>query len=131
MKLDLLVYFDILPVILLFLCSLMNSSPQNIENIKTSEKYKLCKSIESTIQLTKPVMILPFHFREVVLLYKLTRSRLTLDMLNAGSPSGSYQATQTWLQSLPKINANVPDGSDLISVFDNNQVLTKTVANFM
>ncbi len=48
------------------------------------------------MSLTTPIAILPFHFREIVVKYGITKSRLTLSF-EAG-PSGSYQSAGHFLQ---------------------------------
>ena len=71
---------------------------------------------------------MPMHFRELVLLYSLTCSRLAPSLLDSGSPFGSYQTVKTWLRS--GANASSPvsssvSGSGVMVMFDNNQVMQR------
>ena len=71
-----------------FIEGIVCGKPSNNNNPESS--YKTGKSYESILALSSPVKIMPMHFRETVLLYSLTRSRLALSLLGGGSPYGSY-----------------------------------------
>ncbi len=75
--------------------------------------------------LTRQICILPYHFREIILTYNLTRSRTVVDLLGTCSPSGSYQSLKAFLSSLSNASPEVPKHSDLLAVFDNNQILQR------
>ena len=78
------------------------------------------------MQLILSVSVLPFHFREVVLVYSLTRSRMALSLLAAGSPNGSYTAVRKWLEQLGKLEGQTcTQSGDILAIFDNNQVLQR------
>ena len=70
---------------------------------------------------------MPMHFRETVLLYSLTRSRLALSLLGGGSPYGSYQTVKTWLRAdgVPRQVEGCVQEWGVLAVFDNNQVLQR------
>lgn len=80
----------------------LNAPPFPIQT--PSDIYKFVKTTESIMSLTKPVCVLPFHFREVILLYSITRSRLALSLMSCGSSSGSYQAVKGWLSGMAEKN---------------------------
>ena len=63
-----------------FLSGLSHASTDQSESSRPSnhEAYQLCKSIESVLNLSALNLTLPAHFRESVLLYTLTGSKLAL-----------------------------------------------------
>ena len=110
------------PLIYDFLTGLSTKSTKS----HSVSSYELSKAAETCLALTSHVKIMPFHFREQVLLYSLTRSRLALSLLGSGSPSGSYQTVKAWLRSedaARRAEGSVDGG--VMAVFDNNQVLQR------
>ena len=89
-----------------------------------SGAYTVYKTVESILNLTAPNLVLPAHFRESVLLYTLTGSKLALQVIGSGGPHASYQTVKSWLATLGDVPPEVQDG-DLIVAFDNNQVLQR------
>ena len=85
-------------------------------------KFLLCKTVESVMNLSACYLLLPFHFRESVLLYSITGSRLGLSMLGSSGPHSSYQRLKLFLNNLA-IEDNPEKDGDIVLVFDNNQVL--------
>ena len=76
---------------------------------------------ESLMSLTTPIAVLPFHFRECVLIYSLARSRIAVAILTR---CGSYQTLKSWLNDLPQDGPQ--DGpsqlaNDQIAEFGNKQ----------
>jgi Tfp pilus assembly protein PilN len=106
------------PVVEAFLTEL---SPKVIQK---KHMYQLCKTVESILNLTSMNQTLPLHFRESVILYSMTGSRLALKVLGAGGAHSSYNAVKTWLDSLASSEVKVMAG-DLIIAFDNNQILQR------
>jgi hypothetical protein len=92
---------------------------------KPSDIYQLCKVSEECMALTTEIAVLPFHFREVVLIYSLTRSILALDVLACSSPSGRYPTVRSICADDTK-EVPIPSKRDILLAFDNNQVLKKT-----
>lgn len=50
-------------------------------------------------------------------------SKEAINIASASSPSGSYTSILRWLKAHSKDKINIPQTSDVISFFDNNQVL--------
>jgi hypothetical protein len=87
-----------------------------------SRQYLVCKTVESILNLSASHLLLPLHFRESVLLYSLTGSKLALSVLGSGGPYGSYQQVKAFLNNLPVKKELYLDG-DVLFAFDNNQIL--------
>ena len=86
--------------------------------------YQLCKTVESVLNLSAVNLTLPVHFRESVLLYTLTGSKLALRILGSGGAHASYNSVKSWLTNLGTVESEEDDG-DIIVGFDNNQVLQR------
>lgn len=97
---------------------------------KPSDTYRLVKTTVACTALTKQICIFPYHFRKNILTYNLTCSRTVVDLLGTCSPSGSYQSLKTFLSSLSNASPEVPNNSDLLAVFDNNQILQRRLENY-
>ena len=82
----------------------------------------MCKTVESVMNLSAPHLLLPLHFRESVVLYSLTGSKIALALMASGGSNGSYKQVKKFLYYLgtdSKLNLV----GDVIFVFDNNQIL--------
>ena len=90
----------------------------------TNKLYQLYKCVESVMHQTGRNLSLPAHFREAVLIYTLTGSKLALKILGSGGPHVSYNSVKSWLSGLAAVPATIPSG-DFIAAFDNNQVLQR------
>ena len=114
-------------VVRAFVCGIaeqdIDRSSKNV-NIEDKTAYLLCKSVESILNLTSLHAVLPIHFRESVLLYVMTGSKLALLTVGGGSPYGSYQTVRSWLSNLAKKPSEVPQG-DVMAAFDNNQIMKR------
>ena len=97
-----------------------HATPQSSSKCDT---YKLCKTLECILQLSSPTTMLPIHFRESVLLYTITGSKLALTSIGAGAHC-SYQSVKSWLDSLSKNTPTFPN-TDSVVAFDNNQVMKR------
>ena len=128
MKLDLKKYLsEMNAVVWEFICGVasVNSADQS-DSGSGGEKnvYKLCKSVESILNLSAAHTVLPVHFRESVLLYVLTGSKLALTTVGGASPHSSYWSVRSWLSNLSDKPSKVPTG-DIMTAFDNNQILQR------
>lgn len=90
---------------------------------KAQKLYQMYKSVESVLNLSAVNLTLPVHFRESVLLYTLTGSKLALTILGSAGAHASYKSVKFWLGSLASQTPEIPEG-DLIVAFD-NQVLQR------
>ena len=88
--------------------------------------YQFSKTVESVLNLTYMNAILPAHFRESVLLYTLTGSKLALKVVHvsAGGSYASYSTVKNWFSNLSMKSFVIPPGK-LVVAFDNNQVLQR------
>jgi hypothetical protein len=92
---------------------------------RNSDAYRIAHVTESCMGLTTSIAILPHHFRETILLYMMTRSRAAISLFGSTSPCGSYQTTKKWLADLSSETPERVSESDVVAVFDNNQVLQR------
>ncbi|XP_062603684.1 uncharacterized protein LOC134265484 [Saccostrea cucullata] len=60
------------------------------------------------------------HFR-----FYITGSKSALTLSTKGSPSGSYTTVQNWIADQGKQKIQCPQHADVVTFFDNNQVLEK------
>lgn len=89
-----------------------------------SYRYKKCA--ESCLSLCNSTAIFPYSFREALLIYTMTRSRLAVSILAGSTPCGTYPSLKAWLQTLSCSQAFIPKcSSDLLAVYDNNQTLQR------
>ena len=120
------------PVLTYFVCGLYGGTlvakedgRYSVQTSKRADLYRLIKVTEACMGLVAPIATLPFHFRELVIVYSLTRSRMALGLMSAGSPHGSYYAVKSWLSANATEPPTVPGTGDIVGVFDNNQVLQR------
>ena len=106
-----------------FLMGIANESMHSLMT-QTNSAYRLAKTLESVMGLTTTNIILPIHFRESILQYSLSPSRLALQVHGSSGCHASYKTVQGWLEKLPKTSTLTLSG-DLIAIFDNNQVLSR------
>ena len=113
-------------IIQAFVSGLANQPRPPVESgtVSHARPYQMCKTVESVLNLSAVNLTLPAHFRESVILYIFTGSRLALKMMGSGGAYASYQAVKSWLTSLASNPPEVPNG-DLVLAFDNNQVLQR------
>lgn len=109
------------PILLAFLEGLQGDSKA------PCSVYQLCKVIECCMALTVQVAVLPIHFREAILLYKITRSRMAMNVISGYAPHGAYTTIRNWLKKLTaKTDTDMAQADgDSIVIFDNNQVLQR------
>ena len=102
-----------------FFSGICNSS---LDEMTENKRFLLCKTVESVMNLSAGHLLLPFHFRESILLYSMTGSKVALSMLGSSGPHGGYKGIKLFLNNLTIKDAPNEDG-DVVLVFDNNQVL--------
>ncbi len=84
-----------------FLCGLAGLHQSSYQiSVGGNIQYKLHKALESTVNLSALNVTLPVHFREAVLLYALTGSKVALQILGSGGAHASYKVVKSWLASL-------------------------------
>ena len=85
---------------------------------------KLCMIIEQMYGCINQRMILPNSFRNNLLTYSLSNSKLLVNFNGKCRPSGCYTCLKNWLANKAKDELKVPNGIVKI-VFDNEQVVGK------
>lgn len=85
---------------------------------------KLCMIIEQMYGCINQRMILPNSFRNNLLTYSLSNSKLLVNFNGKCRPSGGYTFLKNWLANQAKDELKVPIGIVKI-VFDNEQVVGK------
>ena len=58
--------------------------------ITEKEEYRLAKVVESLMALTSRDSILPVHFREQLLFFMQSHSKMIVDILGQSAPASSY-----------------------------------------
>ena len=86
--------------------------------------YKLCKTVESIVNLTGLSAVFPVHLRESVLINSVGGSALSLQLLSSTSPHASYRTIRDWLNQLGT-DTEMNLSGNLVGVFDNNQTLQR------
>ena len=101
-----------------------NSQKQLQSSQVTTTAYTMCKTVESILNLTAPNLLLPLHFRESLVLYSITGSRLAIGTLSSSGAHAAYQSVKTFLSNM---GTEKPSGTklkgDVVFAFDNNQIL--------
>ena len=86
--------------------------------------YKICKSVESVVNLTAWQAVFPVHLRESIMINSVGSTALSLQILASTRPYASYRTVRDWLDALCTSRDVSLDG-DVIGVFDNNQTLQR------
>ena len=94
-------------------------NPNEVKSI-----YKLCKTVESIVNLTGLSIVFPVHLRESVLVNSVGGSALSLQLLSSTSPHASYQTIRDWLNQLGT-NTEMTLSGNVVGVFDNNQTMQR------
>ena len=86
--------------------------------------YRICKTVESIINLTGVYTVFPMHLRESILIQSIGCMALSLQILASNSPFATYNTVRNWMDKLGT-NAPMTLSGDVISVFDNNQTMQR------
>ena len=86
--------------------------------------FLIAKCIEQIYSCRNKHLILPNAFRQNLLTYSLSNSKLLVNFNAATTPAGSYSFLKKWLSELSNEEIKVPSG-DVRIVFDNEQVVGK------
>ena len=60
---------------------LLGIKDSNIRELSLNNRFIMCKTVESVMNLAAPHLLLPLHFRESVVLYSLTGSKIALALM--------------------------------------------------
>ena len=84
---------------------------------------RLLMAIDCIYACANRNVITPFSFLSNVTAYMLSGSKLICNIFSKLFPSGSYTTIKTWLDCAAASPPQTPAGRDLITYFDNSQVL--------
>nr|XP_022289927.1 uncharacterized protein LOC111101643 isoform X2 [Crassostrea virginica] len=93
------------------------------ESYQTANAVILSNAVESVYFLCNKNFIGPLAFAKSLLIYSKTGSKEGTCIATASSPSGSYTTILGWLKAHSQDRIKIPESSDVISFFDNNQVI--------
>ena len=94
----------------------------NLDNNRSA--VMLAKCIEQIYCCRNQQLVLPLSFRQNLLGYSLSNSKLLVNINGATSPAGSYSFLSKWLSEQAKNELQFPEGIVRV-VFDNEQVIGK------
>ncbi|XP_062620908.1 uncharacterized protein LOC134282522 [Saccostrea cucullata] len=94
-------------------------------DLSSTEKTKLIFAIEHLYSLISANIIMPFSFSLNLLTYYMSNSKTVCNMYSSAHPAGSYSSVLKWIEDHATTPISVPFQHDLISYFDNNQVLAR------
>ncbi|CAF1181097.1 unnamed protein product [Didymodactylos carnosus] len=91
--------------------------------------YQICKIYEMLFSASNGNCIRPLSFSESLMIYLFAGSSLSVKILDASSPSSSYETIHRWYQKQGNNNLVLPKG-DIETTFDNNQIIGKSCSVF-
>ncbi|XP_046346471.2 uncharacterized protein LOC124127059 [Haliotis rufescens] len=109
------------PVVFALLQSLTNV---NSDSTATKHAY-LARAYEHLYGARNSNVICPLSFAMNLLLYYVTGSKVACNLSAKTSPSGSYQTILKWINEQAAVPVKCPTAGDIITFFDNNQVLAR------
>ncbi|XP_062608370.1 uncharacterized protein LOC134270197 [Saccostrea cucullata] len=83
----------------------------------------ISNAVDSVYYLVNTKFVAPLAFAKSLLIYTKTGSKEGVNVASAATPSGSYTSILNWLKANSQEKIKIPDNSDVISFFDNNQVI--------
>ncbi|VDH92360.1 Hypothetical predicted protein [Mytilus galloprovincialis] len=102
----------------------LGTNLQLVEN-KPTETLLVSRAMEQIYTLCNRTLISPVSFLLNLTAYSLTGSRLLVDMIGNVTPAGHYKTVTSWIKDQSSEAQPLPS-SDLMNVFDNEQVIGKT-----
>ncbi|XP_062577384.1 uncharacterized protein LOC134239238 [Saccostrea cucullata] len=70
-------------------------------------------------------VIMPFSFSVNLLIYYISNSKTVCNHYSAAHPAGSYSSLINWIEEHSTLPIIIPSKHDIITFFDNNQVLAR------
>ncbi|XP_069103763.1 uncharacterized protein [Argopecten irradians] len=107
------------------LVSFLTSMCSNFDENNTHQCLSIVKAIEQIYLASAFNITLPLSFTSSLIIYFLTGSKSAVQINAATSPSGSYSSLLNWIKSYSTIPVACPHTSDIVTYFDNNQVLSR------
>ena len=92
---------------------------------KSKQSVYIAAAIDCLMAATISNCITPLFFIFNIVSYFICGSKLTSSTLSAFTPSGSYTTLKNWLQGQMSNLCSLPSLNDIITYFDNNQVLSR------
>ncbi|KAJ8322266.1 LOW QUALITY PROTEIN: hypothetical protein KUTeg_000737 [Tegillarca granosa] len=96
---------------------------KDLDDTKTN--VKIAKAIEHVYNLTNDNFVAPLCFSSNLLTYYITGSKNACVLNSSGSPAGSYTTISKWINNQSIEPLSCPENPDVITFFDNNQVLER------
>jgi hypothetical protein len=96
-----------------------------IHNLSASYFVFLAFEIEHMYSLLKRHVVLPFSFGKNLMSYHFSTNKNVCALNSACGPAGSYGTIVNWISYNSKECVHVPDKNDVLTFFDNNQVLAR------
>ena len=97
----------------------------NMDSDNRKKMLCIANAIDSTYKARNLSTISPFSFSRNFITYCMTGSKMACDLNNSVSPSGSYTSIRKWMKDKSSDPVKPPKNGDLITFFDNNQVLCR------
>jgi len=110
------------PVIAEFLKGVTGVSDYSENNRRT---LSLVNAYEHVLFSRNPNIVLPLAFSCNLVSYVVVGSKLVCDINAAASPSGCYYTVLNWIKEASAQPIVIPPEGDVITCFDNNQVMAR------
>ncbi|XP_061171013.1 uncharacterized protein LOC133201813 [Saccostrea echinata] len=94
-------------------------------DLSSTEKTKIVFAIEHLYCLVSSNIIMPFSFSLNLLTYYMSNSKTVCNMYSSAHPAGSYTSVLKWIEEHATTPITIPFQHDVITYFDNNQVLAR------
>ena len=102
-------------------------SCSGVTNDATNSKKLLCvaNSVDSLYKARCLNLVTPLAFAINLVGYYLSGSKIICSLNNSTSPAGSYPTLRSWINLQREAPLNAPQNGDIITFFDNNQILSR------
>lgn len=104
---------------------LLSLCGKQMSDLSSSEKTKIVFAIEHLYSLISSNIIMPFSFSINLLTYYMSNSKTVCNMYSSAHPAGSYTSVLKWIEEHAANPITIPFQHDVITYFDNNQVLAR------
>ena len=85
------------PVVREFIKGIAHISDDELQSMEPSKLYVLGRAVEQLYKLRMPKLICSLSFLTTLNIYKITGSRLAINIVSASSPGGGYTSILKWL----------------------------------
>ena len=95
------------------------------EERSSKQTVYLAAAVDCLMAATISNCITPMFFIFNIVSYFICGSKITSSVLSAFTPSGSYYTLKNWLHGQMLNLCSLPSAADIVTYFDNNQVLSR------